>query len=314
MTNPTINSNLKFLNKNKQNDDTTEQADIKAQQNRCSSLVTLPVEAMPKTTTSRPPLLALPGEIKLMVLSEYLPSNKFFVRPDFERNQLHTFDFAKQVLPLLMAIPELKYLVYDVLLKQNKILITTSPRGGIPYPPGWINALIPRLCVRIHMTEEGIQFLRQLATGKLGFEKLVEIDIRLTAARMKVISTEPTLLTRRSSEPLVPHVAVVLKNMESIIFPFKTISVSCAYADNVGYRDSWRDLSGRASILGAFANKILSKISLSEGRTNEDVSERYSCYRNKDGSILKGDEDAVWPYGPVCELFEYTHVLQITIK
>ena len=159
MTNPTINSNLKFLNKDKQNDDTMEQADIKAQQIRCSSLVTLPVEAMPKTTTSRPPLLALPDEIKLMVLSEYLPYNKFFVRPDLEGNQLHTFDFAKQVLPLLMAIPKLKYLVYDVLLKQNKILITTSPRGGIPYPPGWINALIPRLCVRIHMTENGIRFL-----------------------------------------------------------------------------------------------------------------------------------------------------------
>ncbi|KAI4960291.1 hypothetical protein J4E86_001913 [Alternaria arbusti] len=222
MTNPTINSNLKFLNKDKQNDDTMEQADIKAQQIRCSSLVTLPVEAMPKTTTSRPPLLALPDEIKLMVLSEYLPYNKFFVRPDFEGHQLHTFDFAKQVLPLLMAIPKLKYLVYDVLLKQNKILITTSPRGGIPYPPGWINALIPRLC---------------LAMGRLGFKKLVDIDIRLTAARMKVILTEPTLLTRRSSEPLVPHVAVVLKNMESIVFPFKTISVSCAYADNTTEQD-----------------------------------------------------------------------------
>ncbi|KAI4932599.1 hypothetical protein J4E85_002997 [Alternaria conjuncta] len=233
MTSPTTNSNLRFLNKNKQNDDTMEQADIKAEQIRCSSLVTLPVEAMPKTTTSRPPLLALPEEIKLMVLSGYLPSNKFFVRPDFEGNQLHTFDFTKQVLPLLVAIPELKYLVYEVLFKQNKILITTSPRGGIPYPPGWMNALIPRLCVRIHMTEKGIQFIRQLAMGKLGFEKLVDIEIRLTAARMKVILREPTLLTRRSSEPSVPHVAVVLKNMESIVFPVKTITVSCAYANNV---------------------------------------------------------------------------------
>lgn len=154
----------------------------------------------------------------------------------------------------------------------------------------------------------------QLAMGRLGFKKLVDIDIRLTAARMKVILTEPTLLTRRSSEPLVPHVAVVLKNMESIVFPFKTISVSCAYADNVGYRDSWRDLSGRASILGEFANRLLSKIGLNEGRTTEDISERYSCYRNKDGSILKGDEDAVWPYEPACELFKYTHVLRMTIK
>jgi len=249
-----------------------------------------------------------------MVLSEYLPYNKFFVRPDLEGNQLHTFDFAKQVLPLLVAIPELKYLIYEVLFKQNKILITTSPRGGIPYPPGWINALIPRLCVRIHMTEKGLRFLRQLAMGRLGFEKLLDIDIRLTAARMKVILREPTFLTRRSSEPSVPHVAVILANMESIIFPVKTITVSCAYADDVGYKDSWRDLSGRASILGAFANKILSKISLNEGRTNEDISERYSCYRNKDGSILEGHADAVWPYEPACALFEYTHVLQITMK
>jgi hypothetical protein len=106
-----------------------------------------------------------------MVLSEYLPTNKFFVRRDFENKQHETLDFTRQVLPLLIAIPELKYMVYDVLLKQNKVLITTSYRGYISHPPPWVNALVTKLCVRVQMTKKGILFLRQLATGTLGFEK-----------------------------------------------------------------------------------------------------------------------------------------------
>jgi hypothetical protein len=290
-----------------------ENAIVKTQSSFRSSLATPAVETTPQTTTPRPSLLALSDEIKLMVLSEYLPTNKFFVRRDFENKQHETLDFTRQVLPLLIAIPELKYMVYDVLLKQNKVLITTSYRGYISHPPPWVNALVTKLCVRVQMTKKGVHFLRQLATGTLGFEKLVDIDIRLTDAIIRVISLEVSL-RRRRHEPRVSELKLALSNMGSMVFPTKTLTVSYEYADNVVYKDSCRGVSRRARVLDEHANILLSKIRLINGRTNEDLLESYSCYGNRNRSMIKGEEDTMWPHASDLVFFDNTHVLQMTMK
>jgi hypothetical protein len=141
----------------------------------------------PDMTMSLSEFLALLDEIKVMILEYILPTGVTFTVGSFNKALSNTpgwdqpKNFETHVLPLLIAIPAIKEVVYDVLFAAN--MISTWPFVdefcGVMYPPASINTCIRRIELRLEIDNAGLVFLSRFASSVLGFLNLLEVDIIL---------------------------------------------------------------------------------------------------------------------------------------
>jgi hypothetical protein len=244
-------------------------------------------------TMSLAKFLALPDELNVEILRYVLPTGVTFTVGSFNKKLSdipgweQPEDFYTYVLPLLIAGPAIKDIVYDTLFATNKISIWTfddSCGYGVMYPPASINTYIRRIELRLQTDDAGLAFLGRFASGALGFPNLVEVSVDLDG---NGAGQWHTVYEMQSGIPLVRK---KLEAMAPIAVIAKKVTVSYEHADHPVYRGSvWT-----SRLPDTWEKVILNKIFLKNGTDEKTRWEQYGFEGARRGWVKKGDGKD-WP-------------------
>jgi hypothetical protein len=232
-----------------------------------------------------PEFLALPDEIKVMILKYTLPSGLTLTAGTFNKKPLSIsdkgyFDFAEEsyelnkkvqkdfettVVPALVAILAIKNIVYEVLYETNKVCIARPDANAFWYPPASINKWVRRVVLRTETDDSGLAFLRRFASGAFGFPNLLEVDIELKGWGESDVDDEAWV-----------SVGEKYKAMAPIKLTMKKMTVSYRHVGRQVYHDwsSRIDVTVRLFRDG-WVMVVLGKMLLEDGKEDKTRWERY---------------------------------------
>jgi hypothetical protein len=279
-----------------------------------------PLQLWKEMTASLPEFLALPDEIKVMILKYILPTGLTLTAGNFNRklsampdrrlyphfvDELHRLnglktvqkEFDTDIFPLLAVIPAIRIIVYDVLFDFNKITICRSECKTFCYPPASMNACVRRVQLRTETDDAGLAFMCLFASGALGLSNLDELDIALATGSDGYTDEEYALVSER------------LNALTPIKFTAKKLTVSFEHFELQEYH-SWESRTDVTihRLRDELDTVVLGKMLLVNGKEDKTRWERYDCIKGDGGGWCRredDDDDGDWPeteewdlYGP----------------
>jgi hypothetical protein len=206
-----------------------------------------------QSTMSLDAFLALPDELKVEILRYILPSQIFGVNNSTRKlHHLRHPEYPqlveKDVIPLLLTIPDTKDIIYDVIFASDTVYKDTI-QNAIWYPRPSVAAFVRRVVVNLDSNDQSLAFLSRFASGELGFSNMVDVVVNLNGNSIHM----QTAQLRMGKVEMRDAFAKKREAIEPIIFDAKKVPVAYEHAPNhvweedtrmplLKLRDTWAQL------------------------------------------------------------------------